>query len=68
MAGAYARAEPTTRARSLRDKVITIFYLQLLSLRKKVVTLQRVSPTRPAPRELRQALIGATVPGCSGAM
>ena len=39
-----------------------------LVFRKNVVTLHRVSPTRPAPRELRQALIGATVPGCSGAM
>lgn len=28
----------------------------------------RVSPTRPAPRELRQILTEAAVPGCSGAM
>ncbi len=34
----------------------------------KVVLLQRVSPTRPAPRKLRQALTGATVPSRSGAM
>ncbi len=35
---------------------------------KKSYLCARVSPTRPAPRELRQALTGATVPGCSGAM
>ena len=41
---------------------------EILVVREKVVTLQRVSPPRPAPRELRQVLIEATVVGCSGAM
>lgn len=37
----------------------------LLPIQKKVLPLHRVSPTRHAPRELRQVLIEATVLGCS---
>ena len=39
-----------------------------LQSRADFVTLRRVSATRPAPPELRQVLIEATVGGCSGAM
>ena len=35
---------------------------------KRLYLCSRVSPTRPAPRELRQVLIEAAVPGRSGAM
>ena len=35
---------------------------------KSIYLCARVSPTRPAPRELRQVLIEATVSGRSGAM
>ena len=45
--------------------------IQLAAVTQAVVKrliLQRVSPTRPAPRELRQVLIEAAVPGRSGAM
>lgn len=44
------------------------FYECALAIQEKCVPLYRVSPTRPAPRELRQVLIEATVPGRSGAM
>ncbi len=37
-------------------------------MKKKLYLCTRVSPTRPAPRELRQVLIEAAVPGRSGAM
>ena len=45
--------------------------LKIWSIEKKAVPLQpnyRASPIRPAPSELPQALTGARVGGCSGAM
>lgn len=36
--------------------------------KKKAYLCSWESPTRPAPPELRQVLIEATVGGCSGAM